>query len=67
MWIKLKQNNKRIKLLAHWLKLNIYIEQVLKLYPIQKVNLFYEDETQFNNRSLNEEYIWMKIFLSDYK
>lgn len=63
MWIKLKQNNKRIKLLAHWLKLNIYIEQVLKLYPIQKVNLFYEDE----NRSLNEEYIWMKIFLSDYK
>ena len=63
MWIKLKQNNKRIKLLAHWLKLNIYIEQVLKFYPIQKVNLFYEDE----NRSLNEEYIWMKIFLSDYK
>jgi hypothetical protein len=63
VWIKLKQNNKRIKLLAHWLKLNIYIEQVLKLYPIQKVNLFYEDE----NRSLNEEYIWMKIFLSDYK
>jgi hypothetical protein len=63
VWIKLKQNNKRIKLLAHWLKLNIYIEQVLKLYLIQKVNLFYEDE----NRSLNEEYIWMKIFLSDYK